>query len=253
MSFKFKTSLYSLAITVFISIAFLFTDITKIKANIVPTLLIAFITYVLTYITLELYDYTKVLNENKKYTQFFEKFDNEGIMDYFSEYSSVDIKSSLKDSRKLSLVEIYSTRNIKDNYDTLKEFLSNKEHSLDLVVLNPNTTSNEYKYLSNKFSYPEDKIASQIIELVNDLKNLKRDLGYNCGKINVYYSKFIPQYSMIMFDNVIYVTFYKTSPGRSTKIPVFKIYSKPTSTFYDFLKNDFHAIISHNSIQKEVI
>lgn len=198
-----------------------------------------------------MYEYTEIIYKNRLYIDFYENFYNEGIEDFYSEYTKIDIKGNLANTKKVCFLEIYSSKIFTQNIDEFKEFLTTKTNSLEVVLLDSDTDSNQYKYLTEKFGYEKDKIKNSTADFVKELKSLKKQLGPDSGEICVYYSKYIPQHSLIIFDNIIYCTFYKTSPGRSVKIPVFRIKRKPSSTFYGFLEDDFDWVKKNS--RKEVI
>lgn len=228
----------------------IYTNGTLTPANAFPTFLIFIITFVLTFLMIELFDYTTTLYKTKKYEEFYDKFYDEGIDNYFSEYSQIDIKTNLELTNEIKMLEIYSGKNFTYNYDAFKRFLTNKANSLEVILLNPDQSSPQYMYLSNKFSYAPEKIKYESDEFIKELKKLKSELGEDSGEITVFYSHFIPQYSTIIFDKMAYVIFYKTSPGRKNQIPVFQVSQKATSTFHSFVMDDYNAIKGHSLTRK---
>lgn len=212
--------------------------------GIIGKISVLFVTYLLALVITELYEYIIALRKNAKYSTFFHQFESEGIDAYYSEFTDIDIKGELKSTRRVCLLEIYSSKNIINNYDHFKEYLSVTNNSLDVILLEADETDKSYyQYLTLKFGYNTEDIRNRVNNMKNELIKLKKEVGENCGRITLYYSKYIPQYSLIIFDSVIYITFYKTSPGRSVKIPVFKIRRLSTSSLSSFLLDDFESVL----------
>ncbi|MCL6611533.1 MAG: hypothetical protein K6T66_08340 [Peptococcaceae bacterium] len=201
------------------------------------------VTFLLAFISIELFVYIDVLKKNCKYIEFYEKFEKEGIDGYFSEFTSIDIKGNLPLSSRVCMLEIYSNKNFMNNYDHFKEFLSKESNVLEIVLLEKDQGLNCYKYLTEKFGYDSNEIAKRIEDFRKELINFKKNLGDGSGKIIIYYSKYVPQYSLIVFDSTAYVTFYKTAPGRSNRIPVFSVSKKTDSSFYNFIIEDYDYIV----------
>lgn len=209
------------------------------------------ISYFLTFIVTELYEYTMILREHKKYIGFFEEFEKEGIEKYYPRYQLIELGKSLNSSTRLSIISIYTSKTLIQNFSEFRNFLSKTNNVLEIVVLEPDLQSHEYQYLTNKFGYAQDKIKTSVEELVRELRSIKASLGVNSATVRIYYSKLVPQYSGLIFDDHLYVTFYKNSPGRED-VPSFKVVSKNDSTFYNFIVNDYRSLVNDGGfVRKE--
>lgn len=187
------------------------------------------------------------------------KLCGDGLVDYYTSYTDInntEVKEHIKGAKIVKFVEIYSSRNVKEYYNELKEMAINNNGKLIISIVNvSDPNSNAYKYLNNKFSIGnninKDKHNSKIdnSELINELKRLQSDIGRD-DAIKICYSDYIPQYSAMIIDDIAYVILYQTSPGRNTNIPAFKIQKQKQSKFYDFITKDFENIVKQSEEAK---
>lgn len=187
------------------------------------------------------------------------EFYKDGLEKYFSSYTEIsnfEITDHIKKSKSVKLIEIYSERNIQDYFNAYKEMITKNNGTLDVIILDssePNTDG--FKYLNSKF-IAGNNINGNIMasthkcidntKLLGEISRLKESVGDFKNNINIYYTDYIPQYSAILIDNIVYVVLYKTSPGRNSDIPAFKITKQGDSKFYDFVAEDIKYLMENS-------
>lgn len=245
---KWKATLISLLIGVIFAVAcyYMPSDI-----DLFWSVVISVLTFLITFVFIELLGHVKKI-ENADTNSEYKFFKECGISEYHDDFSKLDFNSCISGANHIKLVLLYSNRFLTSYIDALQKFVARDGSSLELIVLTANPESSSYKYITEKFGYSAEKLKEKLDDFA---KILQDDIipykGQN-SRIELYYTEFIPAYTLYMFDDYTYITLYKTAPQRTNLIPCFRVEKSYDSSFYNFLLTDFNDIKKSEKTHKKI-
>lgn len=250
--------LCSFIISLIISLAYLFIPRADNIHNIVDfnsifaTALLGVLSFLLTYLLTNVMEHNDKIERHTKYLENFDAFKKEGIISYYFKEEDTCFIEHLKKSSKLCILVVYSNKSISTYINDIRDFLKNPNKELEIILLNPDKTTEAYKYWSKKLEYEEDYLCRRIKEFETMLKDIRRDVGEKAGKIHIYYSDCIPQQSLKIFDDVCFVTLFKTTKERVSGFPIFEIEKNGTGSFYHYVVDDYNALKKQAVCNQEI-
>ena len=256
----FKNKLFSYQAIISITLTVLMAIAGSIaELNAIANIAFSFVVFVLTFITTELYEYTTFLAKHRSNVLTMDKFFDAGFETYFPEFTEVNFREELRHSNSVKIISVYSQKIFTNNYSAFSDFLKSPTTKLEVVLLKPDPNLDAYSFLKRKYSHDDnDTLKNAIISFKNELSNLKLELSQKNsephGEIELFYSEIVPQYSLVLFDNVAYITLYKNARGRTTKVPAFMVRNRTNASMFDFIKNDYDELISDTAfVSKQTI
>lgn len=236
----------SLIITFIFALASYFGPL---STNLFWTVCISVMTFFLSYVSIELEGHVRILNKDKSLDKY-KRFASCGIADFYKDFTNIDFTESIRTAKTIRMVVMYSRGFVNNNLVPLRDFLSRSGTNLEIIMINPDPNKFVYKYLSDKYGYNDEKIAESIQAFKNCLYNDLLPYKNSGSSMTVYYTTFLPAYSLFMFDDIAYITLYKTAPHRTSLIPSFKIEKAQDASFFTFLKADFDELTIHQQTKK---
>lgn len=215
-----------------------------VEANIVWTVMITVMSFFLTYMCIELEKYTRAIreeNETRKYQFLIEN----GITEYYSDFTKIDFEGEIKGTRKIQLLIMYARGFVTRNTDAIRSFLGKDGSILELSIIEDDLNHPVYKYLTRKYEFTSEKLRDSIGNFMDFLLNHIAPHIHENSRIIVHFIDYLPTYSLYIFDTSAYITLYKTAPKRTNGVPTFKVEKTSYSDFFDFLSDDFTELSEH--------
>lgn len=211
------------------------------QVNIFICVVISTMTFIISYVFVELIVYCKKIDDSALNSEY--KFFKEcGISEYHKDFSELDFTKYISGANHIRIVLLYSNRFIASYISVLRDFVKREGSSLEIVLLSNNKEKSSYKYTSEKFGYGEDKLGEKLKDFIKMLRNDLLPYKNEKSNVELYFTDWIPTYTLYMFDNYAYITLYKTAPERTTIVPCFRIEKAYDSSFFNFMENDFTQI-----------
>lgn len=243
---KWKVALLSLVMSVLFGIASYFMPT---QINLFWSFVISVITFMISYVFVELITYFKKIDDiavNNEY-KFFKEC---GISEYHKDFSELDFATCIAGASRIKVILLYSNRFVANYISVLRDFVAREGTSLEIVLLSNDKNSNSYKYISKKFNYGEDKLNEKLMDFIRILQDDLLPHKSSRSTIDLYFTDFIPTYSLYMFDDYAYITLYKIAPQRTTLVPCFRIEKAYDSSLFNFMENDFAEIKGSGKLQR---
>ena len=239
----------SLLIAIIVDAALFYTGIiTKIYG----TVLLSIVTFLLSYISIELPKYISELRKNNELNRY-QKFIDNGIIDFYPDFTEIQFRDDISSAHNIKLLLMYSRNFITNNLSSIREFLQKEGSMLDVIFIKDDIRHPVYSYLTQKYNYPEDKLSGSLRSFVHLIEFDIAPYIHQDSRINIYQIDFLPAYSLFMFDEHAYITLYKTAPERTTTVPSLKIAKARHSDFFQFLVGDISELVKHKDTEHLVI
>lgn len=179
-----------------------------------------------------------------------ETIDKTGITEIFSNINDIDYGYLIKHSKKsIDVLHIYARTWTNNNFDELRDKILRSNVRIRVVLLSPE--SKLVEGLSGHYQIPKDELINRIKEMElkwGELAELKHQQGRKKtqSSIELYYSDYLPAYSIYKFDDQVVNVQSKPSREKTGKLPsilvkdtlkendLFDMYTKQ---FEDVLKN----------------
>lgn len=235
---RWLITLISLIVSAICAIACYFLPKT---INLFWAIIIAVYTFIITFVFIELLEHTKKIRDddsNAKYIQL-KKY---GISEYHNDYTEIDFAKCIRSAKHIKMVLLYSKNTISNNISSLRKFVERHGTSLEIIILQNDSSSPAFQYVASKFGYSDSQLSEKLDEFK---ETIRRDLLPSKAKnssIKLYCTDIIPMYTLFLFDKFAYVTLYKTTPQRTNLIPCFRIEKATYDSFYLFASQDFEEL-----------
>lgn len=185
------------------------------------------------------------------------EIDDSGLIKLDSTLTNIRYKEFIECAKSnIDIVHNYGRTWTTNNYDFIKECVLNKECSIRVILLNPE--SEFTSALEKHYGYTEGNLKNLIIEmtekwrtLYNEIENkrvacTKKKGGYKnkkCGRLEIYYFNGQPTNSLYRFDDKIVVINSKTSKEKSVYLPYAIYENKGNNNMYQIYLDEIDTIV----------
>lgn len=250
---KSTTIIISLLVTIVFSVASCFVPPqTGTAGGIFWTLAVSIIVFFLSYVSIELTSHIKSLQNYERLIKY-ESFLEHGINEYYDDFTNIKFKDDILNSRRIQLLLMYSRGFINNHLCELREFLRKENSILEIILITNDTEDQAYQYLTKKYRLDDGKLCTSLESFKRVLREDLSPHKHPSSRIILHHTRYLPAYSLFMFDDAAYFTLYKTAPERTNLVPSFKIEAAKSGHLLEFLKADYKELLDSSLTVHEEI
>jgi hypothetical protein len=155
----------------------------------------------------------------------------------------------LQNVKKLDLFVAYAQTWRQSHEGELKAVVTRYGTRTRVVLPDPEDESTLLE-MAGRFACSRDDARLRVEQAITFFKNLSRVAGQHGATVKIWLYKGVPQFSFYRFDRTAILALYS---HRRTRAPVPTIVARMGGTLYNFVREEFHALIDPEGLARPLL